>query len=85
MGFGKTTQTSGLNNYQLEKLIACLHDHGKQGRKQQKSCSYLVVIGRIKEMNETNLAQHLTSNSLMQFVYQGMPGCSNTGVVVFTL
>ena len=32
--------------------------------------SCLVVIGTTKEMNETNLAGHITSNFAIQFVYQ---------------
>ena len=33
MGFWKTIQTSGLYNYQLEKLIACLYDPVREGKR----------------------------------------------------
>ena len=32
VGFCKTTQTSGNNNCQLEKKIACLYDPGKNAK-----------------------------------------------------
>ena len=64
VGFCKATKTSGLYNCQLEKVIACLYGPGKQG-----NTKILVVTGRTKEINETNLTQHFTSNFLIQFVY----------------
>ena len=42
----------------------------KRGRQKNRVASCLVVIGTTKEMNETNRAQHITSNFLIQFVYQ---------------
>ena len=54
---------SRLYKCQLKKIIASLNGPGKQGKtKIKKSFSCLVVIGRPKEMNETNLAQHFTNN-----------------------
>ena len=65
MKFRKTSQSNGLRNCQIEKLIACLYGPGiSKGRQKQKSCGCLVVIGRAKEINETNMAQNFTSNFL---------------------
>ena len=61
----------GLCNCQLNKVIVCLYMAlDKKGRQKKKSCSCLVVIGRTKDINETNLAQHFTSNFFIQSVYQ---------------
>ena len=71
MGVCKITQSSGLYRCQFEKLTACLYVPGKEGK--TKKCPVagcLVVIGTTKEINETNLAQHITSNFLIHFVYQ---------------
>ena len=63
-------QNSGFYSVQLEKLIACLYDPGKEETTKNKYpvTSCVVVIGTTKEMNETDLARHITSNFVIQFI-----------------